>query len=558
MIRKSALCSILLFFMLASFAIGSDSVLVLHAYHQGFEWTDHITAGIESVFKPFRKDIDLHYEYLDTLHNSDNTYFERLAALYQAKMRHNHYDVIILSDDGALGFLRKFGPSLYPGVPVVFCGVRNYAPAMRTDWPQMTGVAARLDHQATLNLMLQLHPRCRKILILIDKSSIGLEIESGLEATLPLFENRVAFEMLQDFSLDDLPGKLRSLGPDDLIYLAVLNRDRDNRLISNAQAMRLLMRWSPAPIYSSRDCYFAKGIVGGMITSARQQGEQAAHLALRILSGQRAQDIPVTIKSPNLYMFDYRQLARFNIKLNRLPRERVMINQPPGVLQSNIKAVFGLALVIALCALLLLFYQFYQGRRQSVLVQLNMEMDRRIREKNAELTVIHQKLKKQSSTDGLTGLSNRRYVYQRYLEEVKKAQRYEYPLSIILFDIDHLKQVNDVYGHVIGDKVLRDVAQAFKRNLREIDLVGRFGSEEFLLVLPNSDKAAGLSTAERMGQNVLELRWESGQLQVTVSGGLAELKSSNAAELLKKVEERLERAKSGGRNQIVASDDPAA
>ena len=118
--------------------------------------------------------------------------------------------------------------------------------------------------------------------------------------------------------------------------------------------------------------------------------------------------------------------------------------------------------------------------------------------------------------------------------------------------------MNDVYGHVIGDKVLRDIAQAFKRNLREIDLVGRFGSEEFLLVLPNSDKAAGLSTAERMGQNVLELRWESGQLQVTVSGGLAELKSSNAAELLKKVEERLERAKSGGRNQIVASDDPAA
>ncbi len=550
--RKTALFSILLSFKLATLAFGADSVLVLHAYHQGLEWTDNITAGIESVFKPFRKAIDLQYEYLDARHNSDDTYFETLAALYQVKLRKNHHDVIILSGDDALRFLRKFGPSLSPDVPVVFCAVQDYTPAMRADWMQMTGVVARLDHQATLNLMLRLHPKCRKILVLIDRSATGREIKQSLDAILPIFENRVTIEVHQDFSLADLPGKLRSLGPDDLIYLAVLNRDRDNQRISDAQAMRLLMRWSPAPIYSSRDCYFGKGIVGGMITSARRQGEQAADLALRILSGQRARDIPVITKSPNAYMFDYRQVENFNIKMARLPRDSLMINQPSGLLQRNIKAVFGLALVIALSALLLLVYQFYQERRQRLLVQLNRELDRRIKEKSAELTVIHQKLKKQSSTDALTGLSNRRHIHQRYQEEVKKARRYEYPLSIILFDIDHLKQVNDQYGHVVGDKILREVGQAFKRNLREIDLVGRFGSEEFLLVLPNTDKDACWSTAERMRQSVAGLHWENGQLQVTISGGLAELKAGDASDLLKKVEDRLERAKTQGRNQIVA------
>lgn len=166
--RKTALFSILLSFKLATLAFGADSVLVLHAYHQGLEWTDNITAGIESVFKPFRKAIDLQYEYLDAQHNSDDTYFETLAALYQVKLRKNHHDVIILSGDDALRFLRKFGPSLSPEIPVVFCAVEDYTPAMRSDWMQMTGVVARLDHQATLNLMLRLHPKSRKILVLID------------------------------------------------------------------------------------------------------------------------------------------------------------------------------------------------------------------------------------------------------------------------------------------------------------------------------------------------------------------------------------------------------
>ncbi|MBI5894460.1 MAG: hypothetical protein HZB24_00060 [Desulfobacterales bacterium] len=165
---------LLLVLLIASQAHAQEprKVLVLHAYHQGREWTDRISEGIHSVFAPFDHDIHLHFEYLDVQRNNRADYLPALATFYGFKFKDFRFDAVIAADDDALNFVRSYGSAFVPGAPVVFCGV-NWSDS---ETPSMgeneTGVVEQLGHQATLSLMLQLHPHCKRILFLMNKEDI--------------------------------------------------------------------------------------------------------------------------------------------------------------------------------------------------------------------------------------------------------------------------------------------------------------------------------------------------------------------------------------------------
>ena len=154
--------------------------------------------------------------------------------------------------------------------------------------------------------------------------------------------------------------------------------------------------------------------------------------------------------------------------------------------------------------------------------------------------------------DALTNVFNRRTLESRLSLELKRVNRYQQPVTIIMADLDHFKQVNDTYGHDYGDQVLITVASLFKEELRDTDFVGRVGGEEFVLVLPNTDKEAGLFVANRMRYRVEAYHFEHGK--VTFSGGTvtAPEDGTEMKELLKKADQAMYRAKENGRNQIVA------
>ena len=169
-----------------------------------------------------------------------------------------------------------------------------------------------------------------------------------------------------------------------------------------------------------------------------------------------------------------------------------------------------------------------------------------------------QRLRELSMIDGLTRLLNRRTVNQRLTEEVERARRYALPLSIVLCDIDHFKQVNDTWGHQAGDMVLVHVAEIFRQEARTADVVGRFGGEEFLLLLPNTDLDHTARAARRLLQSIGGSRFElpSGEvLRVTASIGaaaLVELGDAPTPEaLLALADRRLYEAKAAGRNRAI-------
>jgi diguanylate cyclase (GGDEF)-like protein len=193
------------------------------------------------------------------------------------------------------------------------------------------------------------------------------------------------------------------------------------------------------------------------------------------------------------------------------------------------------------------------------LTKLNQSLEEKVRERTSQLEVANRKLREEkvtlqitSITDGLTGVYNRTYTLERFEQEVSAARRYRKKLSVIMFDLDHFKRVNDFFGHQIGDSVLQRVAQIFLYTMRDSDLIGRYGGEEFLIVLPETDCAEAALVAERIRKDVEAQEWQEPRLHVTISGGVAEYSGGNAEQLIRRADSLMYQAKQLGRNRIVS------
>ena len=167
---------------------------------------------------------------------------------------------------------------------------------------------------------------------------------------------------------------------------------------------------------------------------------------------------------------------------------------------------------------------------------------------------LKEELARQATTDELTGVRNRRSLFETARQEFTRAHRYKHPLSVLMLDIDHFKRINDRYGHDVGDKVLRTVADACRRELRDSDVLGRLGGEEFGVVLPNTTGAGALAVAERLriciDALLLEGDWGE-EIAPKVSIGVACLEgAARIEEVLKRADQALYAAKAAGRNRV--------
>jgi diguanylate cyclase (GGDEF)-like protein len=183
----------------------------------------------------------------------------------------------------------------------------------------------------------------------------------------------------------------------------------------------------------------------------------------------------------------------------------------------------------------------------------------RIKALQSELSALNNQLKRMSLTDGLTQIENRRSLNERLHEMWQHSVRLHEPISLVMCDIDKFKSVNDNYGHQAGDSVLKGFAQLLKGEAREIDRVGRYGGEEFLLILPGTVLDAAVTFAERLREKVERhtFSYEGGTLTRTMSCGVASSphpKVKDEDSLLRAADDSLYVAKETGRNRVVRFD----
>jgi diguanylate cyclase (GGDEF)-like protein len=196
---------------------------------------------------------------------------------------------------------------------------------------------------------------------------------------------------------------------------------------------------------------------------------------------------------------------------------------------------------------------------------LNAELEHKVEERTRDLEHANRQLQAEkkvlqivSITDALTGMHNRMYVLDRLRLAMSHADRYRESLSIVMLDLDHFKEVNDTWGHQAGDDVLRRVAGIFSATLRDSDLAGRYGGEEFLVVLPMADLVEAFHVAERLRTRIETLKIRAAENFLTTSGGIASYRGQDEESLLAEADRLLYRAKTLGRNRVeIPGPEPA-
>ncbi|VVS91596.1 ATP-binding protein [Desulfoluna spongiiphila] len=306
-------------------------VLVLNSYHPGYVWADSVTEGLRSVFDGRGSSLRVSFEYMDTKRYRPDEIFETLKEVYRLKYEAVRFDVIVAADNNALNFLLQNRHELFPDTPVVFCGINGFDESMIAGHTGYTGVAEDYDLAGTLDLALSMHPSTRYVAYVSGASTSSRINRKRLLEIIPAYEERVGFIDLSLKSLDALKASLGTLPDETLIlYLSYYLTPEGVRL-TVPESTSLVFNHSGRPVYSPWEYTLGSGVLGGRMLSGRRQAEEAARIALRILSGEPPAEIPVIRHSSIQPIFDYRILRHFSISHNSLPKGSLIRNEPVTV-----------------------------------------------------------------------------------------------------------------------------------------------------------------------------------------------------------------------------------
>ncbi len=438
------------------------NILILNSYDDRLKWTHDTVEGMLSVLdsEDFQKRI--YIEYMDTTNFPEPETYSHLLDLYYYKYAHTKFDLVLTSDDNAFRFVLKNRESLFQDAPVVFCGVNYLDDGELEGHTGVTGIVETTDIRGTVELMHLLHPDARKVLVINDRSTTGQANNRRVVEEIPTrMASTIQFEFLPDLKMTELQRDLKALSRDSLVLLMTFNRDQNNDVFSYRESIDLIASHTDVPMYGVWDFYLGSGILGGLLCSGREQGVQAAQMAVNILSGIPADAIPIVRESDAIPMFDGHYLRQYGISENVLPPGSRIINQLLPFNQRHPTLVRIGVVVLAFLGFLLIY----------LLIRLRFHQQ------------VRKTLEVEARIDPLTQLLNRSAGMKAFAAMVKGCNHDRITMTLCYVDINKLKYVNDTFGHTEGDRYIQLVASTIKGCVRDVDVLTRIGGDEFLLFL---------------------------------------------------------------------------
>ena len=345
---------------------GNDSSIT--AGNQSMNWTGQITSAINSEFVNSKKSIDVKIQYLDSSYKYEKEFLQVFYKLCKYKFKNTKFDVVITLDDNAFEFLQKYGDSLFPGTPVVFCEVDNFNKSMINNNHLFTGLVKSSDIQNTINISLKLHPRTKQIVVITGNDSKGITSKNIIEDLVPLYKGKVKFLFSDEGNITKLKKKIKDLPKDTIIYFdpnGTIKNDNGYD-ISIEESVDYLFKDANIPMYSTDYVYTNKQSVGGVVTYGKDLGKQTGKLALKIMNGEKVSNIPITQDSAHRYVFNYEKLKQFNINMKDLPKGSEILNKPHETYNMSKKQIFtvvSIVLFIILGAIIFVIININKRRR---------------------------------------------------------------------------------------------------------------------------------------------------------------------------------------------------
>ena len=373
--KKIILFSLIFFtFLLAQ---KPKEVLLLHSYHKGYAWSDDISKTIEKRFNN-REDIELTTVYMDTKRVADPSYLDQLAKLYKQQFQKRDFDLIIASDNNAFDFVINYHTYLFENLPALFCGINNFDKAfLEQNYMKkyMTGVVEQVDLEKNFELIKDLHPNIKKLVIINDTSKTGYAVKRDLRPIIKKYKKDFEIEYIDNLDIDNISKKVSKLGEDTVVLFVLLFKDTTGKYFTYKQSFKKIREASKVPIYGLWDFYLNYGIVGGLLTSAIGQGDAVSKMAIEVLDGKKISEIPILEKSPNEYIFDYKELERFNIDVTRHVNDYILINEPKAEFKELTKFFILAILIIVILSIIVLTLRANIQRRLKVELALSNRLE---------------------------------------------------------------------------------------------------------------------------------------------------------------------------------------
>ncbi len=323
------------------------NILVLHSYHRGFLWDDNIDQGIADVFSA-DVNIDIRTEYMDTKRINDATYNSLLFNLLKHKFSNLHFDAIITVDNNALQFMLKYRDLLFPETPVVFCGVNNFEPSMIPERHLYTGTTEAIAVRETLDIAQKLDPAIERVFVFCANTASCQGNMERFKDLVPVYANKLQFIFHDNLNISQAAEILRKAPQHSIAFLLGFLKGEQSEFVTFEHACEILSQNVNVPLYGLWDYLLGHGVVGGKVISGLSQGKTAATMARKILQGTPTDDIPFLLKSPNNYIFDYKQLKRFGLDVGKLPSDSTVINTPSSFYARNKTLVWIVSTFVAL------------------------------------------------------------------------------------------------------------------------------------------------------------------------------------------------------------------
>ena len=330
---KLALIIVVIQLVLPSFSPAvqdKKSVLYINSYHNGYKWSDSLLEGVRTVLNNSNYKVDLQIEYMDAKKFHYDTLKENHFALFKEKFVGESFDIVVISDNDALNFVNQYREELFPGVPVVFCGINDLMEA-DLGTGNITGVVEVYDLVATLNVAKKLHPKRDRVIILIDSSTAGVTIRRQAEKILERTDTDLKVEFWIQLSLEEAQQRVSHLPDDTFLFIAPYYQTIHGRFYTSEEVSEAIYRHSTVPIYTAWEFMIGYGAVGGRVLSGVEHGKMAGEMALQILQGKKADDIPILREPSGIYLFDYNVMDKLGINQDLLPENSTIINAPQAI-----------------------------------------------------------------------------------------------------------------------------------------------------------------------------------------------------------------------------------
>ena len=279
----------------------------------------------QSVLNQGSKDhITLYEEYMDLWQNSSEEYLSLLRGYYAQKYRDQRFDLIVTQAPSVLKFISNYGEELFPGTPTVF-GTMDKRRIEEIDLrPNMTGVLEDFGFVRTVELALQLHPGLRKVFVVSGSADADKRYLAVTRRELDQVKDRVEVEYLLDLTMEELEQRLSQLPEHSITFFVTFVRDKNGKPFIQLDAASRVSKASSVPTYCLVDRFVEVGAFGGYVFSLEADASAAAKVALRVLAGEKPQDIPIQVADSNRYMFDWRQLKQWRIDEGSLPQGSIL------------------------------------------------------------------------------------------------------------------------------------------------------------------------------------------------------------------------------------------